>query len=97
MFDNLSKNLAKNIVENCEVVDDVVYKPHNKNMVGIKLKFPDGTSGMLWSYDKGKKFLFNGKVFGSVIEINLTLNQGDDIWQKFKDHFGPHKYQIKEI
>ena len=44
-----------------------------------------------------EKFLFNGKVFGSVIEINLTLSQGDDIWQKFKDHFGPHKYQIKEI
>ena len=97
MFDNLSKTLAKNIVENCEVVDDIVYKMLKKNMVGIKLKFSDGSTGMLWSYDKGKKFLFNGKVFGSVIEINLTLNQGDDIWQKFKDHFGPHKYQIKEI
>jgi hypothetical protein len=97
MFDNLSKTLAKNIVENCEVVDDIVYKMLNKNMVGIKLKFLDGTTGMLWSYDKGKKFLFNSKIFGSVIEITLTTEQGDDIWQKFKDHFGPHKYQIKEI
>lgn len=97
MFDSLTKTLAKNIVDCCEVVDDVVYKPRNKNMVGIKLKFPDGTSGMLWSYDKGKKFLFNSKVLGTVIEINLTTSQGDDIWQKFKDHYGPHKYQIKEI
>ena len=66
-------------------------------MVGLKLKFSDGTSGMLWSYDKGKKFLFNSKIFGAVIEINLTTQQGDDIWQKFKDHFGPHKYKISEI
>lgn len=97
MFDNLSKTLAKNIVENCEVVDDVVYKIKQKNMVGLKLKFSDGTTGMLWSYDRGKKFLFNSKIFGVVIDIPLTTQQGDDIWQKFKDHFGPHKYQIQEI
>jgi hypothetical protein len=94
--DKLSKDLVQNIIKNCILADSSVYKPNDK-MSGINLSFKDGSSGMLWAYDKGDKYFFNFKAFDSIVKITLTRDQGDDVWMKFMDKFGPMNYSIKEI
>jgi hypothetical protein len=52
---------------------------------------------MLWAYDKGDKYFFNFKAFDTILKIQLTRDEGDDVWIKFMDKFGPNNYSIKEI
>ena len=94
--DKLTKELAENIVKNCILADSAIYKPNDK-MSGINLSFKDESSGILCAYDKGDKYFFNFKAFDSIIKIKFTRDQGDDIWMKFMDKFGPMNYSIKEI
>ena len=94
--DKMTKELAENIIKNCILADSSIYKPNN-TMSGINLSFRDGSSGMLWAYDKGDKYIFNFKAFDTIIKIKLTRDQGDDVWMKFMDKFGPMNYSIKEI
>lgn len=94
--DKLTKSVAQNIIKNCILADSAIYKPNN-SMSGINLSFKDGSSGILWAYDKGDKYFFNFKAFDTIIKIPLTRDQGDDVWMKFMDKFGPMNYSIKEI
>jgi hypothetical protein len=87
---------VENIINNCILADSSVYKPNDK-MSGINISFKDGTSGMLWAYDKGDKYFFNFKAFDTILKIQLTRDEGDDVWIKFMDKFGPNNYSIKEI
>ena len=56
--DKLAKTIVQNIINNCILADSSVYKPNDK-MSGINISFKDGTSGILWAYDKGDKYFFN--------------------------------------
>jgi hypothetical protein len=94
--DKLAKTIVQNIINNCILADSSVYKPNDK-MSGINISFKDGTSGILWAYDKGDKYFFNFKAFDTILKIPLTRDEGDDIWIKFMDKFGPNNYSIKEI
>jgi hypothetical protein len=94
--DKLAKTIIQNIIKNCILADSSIYKP-NVEMSGINLSFKDGTSGMLWAYDKGDRYFFNFQAFDSIIRIDLTRDQGDEVWMKFMDKFGPMNYSIKEI
>jgi hypothetical protein len=94
--DKLAKTIVQNLINNCILADSSVYKPNDK-MSGINISFKDGTSGILWAYDKGDKYFFNFKAFDTILKIPLTRDQGDDIWIKFMDKFGPNNYSIKEI
>ena len=94
--DKLAKTIIQNIINNCILADSSIYKP-NAEMSGINLSFKDGTSGILWAYDKGDKYFFNFKAFDSIVRIDLTRDQGDEVWMKFMDKFGPMNYSIKEI
>ena len=94
--DKLAKTIVQNIINNCLLADSSVYKPNDK-MSGINISFKDGTSGMLWAYDKGDKYFFNFKAFDTILKIALTRDEGDDVWIKFMDKFGPNNYSIKEI
>ena len=94
--DKLAKTIVQNIINNCILADSSVYKPTDK-MSGINISFKDGTSGMLWAYDKGDKYFFNFKAFDTILKIQLTRDEGDDVWIKFMDKFGPNNYSIKEI
>jgi hypothetical protein len=94
--DKLAKTIVQNIINNCILGDSSVYKPNDK-MSGINISFKDGTSGILWAYDKGDKYFFNFKAFDTILKIPLTRDEGDDVWIKFMDKFGPNNYSIKEI
>jgi hypothetical protein len=94
--DKLAKTIVQNIINNCILADSFVYKPNDK-MSGINISFKDGTSGILWAYDKGDKYFFNFKAFDTILKIPLTRDEGDDVWIKFMDKFGPNNYSIKEI
>jgi hypothetical protein len=94
--DKLAKTIVQNIINNCILADSSVYKPNDK-MSGINISFKDGTSGILWAYDKGDKYFFNFKAFDTILKIQLTRDEGDDVWIKFMDKFGPNNYSIKEI
>jgi hypothetical protein len=94
--DKLAKTIVQNIINNCILADSSVYKPNDK-MSGINISFKDGTSGILWAYDKGDKYFFNFKAFDTILKIQLTRDEGDDVWIKFMDNFGPNNYSIKEI
>jgi|LauGreDrversion4_2_1035121.scaffolds.fasta_scaffold1727209_1 hypothetical protein len=94
--DKLAKTIVQNIINNCILADSSVYKPNDK-MSGINISFKDGTSGILWAYDKGDKYFFNFKAFDTILKIPLTRDEGDDVWIKFMDKFGPNNYSIKEI
>lgn len=94
--DKLAKTIVQNLINNCILADSSIYKPNGK-MSGINITFKDGTSGILWAYDKGDKYFFNFKAFDTILKIPLTRDQGDDIWIKFMDKFGPNNYSIKEI
>jgi len=94
--DKLAKTIVQNIINNCILADSSVYKPNDK-MSGINISFKDGTSGILWAYDKGDKYFFNFKAFDTILKIQLTRDEGDDVWIKFMDKFGPNNYSIKKI
>lgn len=93
---NLSHELLVNITNNYFLSDNTIYKP-NTAMSGIKLSFKDGSSVMLWAYDRGDKYFINFKMFDGIYKIHLTSDQGDLIWMDFMEKFGPHKYSIVEI
>ncbi len=92
----LPNQIAKNILDNFILGDKSIYKPSN-SMSGINLSFKDGSSAMLWAYDKGNKYFINFRIFNSVFKIDITTEQGDLIWMDFMEKFGPHNYSIIEI
>ena len=92
----LSDEFISNIIKNSILSDRSLYVPGPK-MSGINLSFKDGSSAMLWAYDKGEKYFINFKMFDGIYKIHLTAEQGDQIWMRFMDKFGPTDYSIIEV